>query len=62
MSKQYLGDAVCAEYDQFGDLKLTTEDGYSTTNVIILEPQVIEALLDYIHNNNPVVKSMHNKQ
>lgn len=45
--KQYLGDAVYVDYDGY-DLILTTEDGLSTTNRIVLEPNVYRALLDYV--------------
>lgn len=45
--KSYLGDAVYVEHDGFG-LVLTTEDGYSTTNRIVLEPEVWGALETYI--------------
>lgn len=44
--KVYLGDSVYAEFDtQFaGDIVLTTENGYSPTNTIYLEPVVYAAL------------------
>jgi hypothetical protein len=42
--KQYLGDAVYAELVRFGTLVLTTEDGISVTNKILLEPQVLDNL------------------
>ncbi len=45
--KVYLGDAVYAEYDGY-HLKLTTEDGFSSTNTIYLEPEVLHALEVYI--------------
>ena len=44
LRKVYLGDAVYAErYDRYG-IALTTEHGLETTNVIILEPETLEAL------------------
>jgi hypothetical protein len=50
-TKEYLGDAVYVDlwgtYDLNG-LVLTTEDGYSATNTIYLEPEVVAALLRYI--------------
>ena len=46
--KAYLGDAVYADHDGFG-LVLTTEDGYSATNRIYLEPEVLRALEEYIN-------------
>lgn len=45
--KSYLGDAVYVEHDGFG-LVLTTEDGYSVTNRIVLEPEAWHALETYI--------------
>lgn len=48
MNKTYLGDAVYAEADEFGDLVLTTEDGIRATNRIVLEPAVLGALLRYV--------------
>lgn len=47
MEKTYLGDSVYAQNDGFGII-LTTEDGYRVTNEIHLEPQVYQALLDYM--------------
>lgn len=54
MSKEYLGDAVYVDIER-GMLKLTTEDGYRTTNEIYLEPEVYEALLRYVEQqeDNP---------
>jgi hypothetical protein len=45
--KVYLGDGVYAQFEN-GDLILTTEDGISVTNRIVLEPQVLAALDRYI--------------
>lgn len=47
-NKAYLGDAVYVEHDQYGRLVLTTEDGRTATNTIVLEPEVYAALLDYV--------------
>lgn len=48
-SKVYVGDAVYAEFTQWGEtsfeLVLTTENGISVTNRIVLEPQVWDALV-----------------
>ena len=49
MDKVYLGDAVYAEFDDFG-VVLTTEDGVSVTNKIVLEPEVIRAFEKYVEN------------
>lgn len=46
--KTYLGDAVYAHISPYGELVLTTENGIEATNTIILEPQVIDALLRYL--------------
>jgi hypothetical protein len=48
MSKAYLGDAVYAEFDRYGALVLTTENGISVTNTIVLEPEVLEQLAVYL--------------
>ena len=52
MNKEYLGDAVYAEWEEFADgsvrLILTTEDGIKATNKIILEPEVIIELHRYL--------------
>lgn len=47
MLKDYIGDAVYVEVDEFGAFTLTTEDGVSVTNRIVLEPEVFEALKRY---------------
>ena len=44
--KQYLGDGVYADFDGYA-LVLTTSDGVSDTNEVVLEPSVMEALLRY---------------
>jgi hypothetical protein len=46
-TKTYLGDAVYLELE--GDcLVLTTENGISVTNRIVLEPEVYRALLEFV--------------
>ena len=45
MTKTYLGDAVYAQRHPSGDVVLTTEDGIACSNVIVLEPQVLAALV-----------------
>jgi DNA-directed RNA polymerase subunit RPC12/RpoP len=47
-NKSYLGDSVYAEIDEYGVLKLTTEDGLSVSNSIYLEPEVYEQLIGYV--------------
>jgi hypothetical protein len=46
-AKVYLGDAVYAAVTELG-LELTTEDGVSVTNRIVLEPEVLEALSRFL--------------
>lgn len=45
--KKYIGDGVYVEFDGYG-LQLTTEDGLRTTNRIVLEPEVWEALAKFV--------------
>ena len=53
-SKRYLGDAVYADRDERG-IVLTTEDGIRATNTIVLDPEVIAALEEYLKElRNPV--------
>lgn len=47
-TKDYLGDGVYAEVTEYGDLVLTTSDGIRDTNRIVLEPEVLAALLRYV--------------
>lgn len=44
----YIGDGVYAEPWEMGGVRLTTEDGYSITNVIVLEPEVLDGLISYL--------------
>lgn len=55
--KSYLGDGVYADFDGFA-IKLTTENGISVTNEIILETQVMRALSVYIKNLDKAIGSM----
>ena len=48
MDKTYLGDAVYAEVDNWGRLVLTTEDGIRATNRIVLEPEELRTLFEYL--------------
>jgi hypothetical protein len=43
MTKTYLGDGVYADVE-CGMIKLSTENGIETTNVIFLDPEVYAAL------------------
>ena len=47
--KEYLGDGAYVQFDGYG-IDLTTEDGYSVTNRIYLEPEVWAALVRYVEN------------
>ena len=44
--KQYLGDSVYADFDGFS-IVLTTENGLGPSNVIICDPEVLDALNRY---------------
>ncbi len=46
--KEYIGDAVYAELNDYGDIVLTTEDGIRVTNRIVLEPQVMKGFIDFL--------------
>lgn len=48
--KRYLGDGAYADLAD-GQLILTTEDGYRTTNVVVLDDVVLQALLKYLEAN-----------
>lgn len=45
--KTYIGDGVYVAFDGFG-LVLTTEDGISATNRIVLEPEVYSELVKFV--------------
>ena len=49
MDKQYLGDSVYVERD-FHGLVLTTDNGNGPSNTIILEPEVVIKLVQYVEN------------
>lgn len=51
--KIYLGDAVYVKITRHGDVVLTTENGVSVTNTIVLEPSVLQSLLDYLQSEEP---------
>ena len=47
--KEYLGDAVYAAWEEDRlSIVLTTEDGLRATNTIVLEPEVSDALNQWI--------------
>jgi hypothetical protein len=47
--KTYLGDSVYVELSPF-HIILTTENGMEASNVIFLEPEVLEAFLRFIES------------
>ena len=47
MDKEYVGDGAYVSYDGYS-IWLTTEDGYSTTNKVCLEPSVLKTFLEYV--------------
>jgi len=53
MNKQYLGDGVYLERNEYSELVLTTEDGIRVTNKIVLEPQTSLALIAWIREHAP---------
>lgn len=56
--KQYLGDAVYVKPAGWGTaIWLTTEDGISETNKIMLEPEVLRALEKYLEVLSLAVKN-----
>jgi hypothetical protein len=46
-TKRYLGDGVYVDVDERG-IVLTTENGICATNTIVLEPEVMAALEQYL--------------
>lgn len=48
IAKAYIGDGVYVNFDGYG-LVLTTENGISVTNTIVLEPEVWVALKEYVN-------------
>ena len=46
--KRYLGDSVYVEMGSCGEIILTTNNGDGATNKIFLEPQIINALLQFL--------------
>ena len=45
--KTYLGDSVYAEFDGNG-IVLTTENGDGPSNTIVLEPEILTALNNFV--------------
>lgn len=57
--KAYLGDGVYALLE-FRRLVLTTEDGYTVTNRIVLGPEEWTALMEYVERENEVERENKN--
>lgn len=51
--KTYIGDGVYVDISQLG-IVLTTENGIRATNTIVLEPEVLHALLEYLYTHTGV--------
>lgn len=51
--RAYLGDSVYVDLE-LGQVKLTTENGIEKTNTIFLEPQVMDALIQWYKDLNGV--------
>jgi hypothetical protein len=51
MVAKYIGDGVYVEFDGFF-IRIYTSDGFEVTNQILLEPEVVANLLEFIHNLN----------
>lgn len=45
--KTYIGDGVYVEFDGY-QLIVTTENGISVTNLIVIEPQIWSSLQHYV--------------
>jgi len=44
--KEYIGDSIYVDYDGY-HLVLTTENGMGPSNIIFIEPLVMENLIEY---------------
>lgn len=54
MAKEYLGDSVYADVDEYGALILTTENGLpeDPSNRIVIEPPVYQAMMSFVRRHN----------
>jgi hypothetical protein len=55
LDKQYLGDGVYVGVSGLG-LVLTTENGISVTNKIVLEPEVLHGLMKYLERRRAAMR------
>ena len=64
MNKEYLGDSVYCKFDPaFGDsLELTTENGLGPSNTIILEAEVIFALIEFLNRHTSLKVTVNMKK
>lgn len=46
--KEYLGDSVYVEINEFNQIVLTTNNGFEDSNTIVLEKEVYAALIEYV--------------
>lgn len=53
--KTYLGDGAYAEFNSYGELVLTTSNGISDTNRIVLGVDEVFALLTFGERNVPAI-------
>lgn len=56
-AKVYLGDGAYASWDGYY-IKVTTEDGFHTTNVVVLDNDGVNNLLRFIKQIDAVVRQM----
>ena len=47
MEKRYIGDGVYVALSRYNEIILTTENGIETTNRIVLEPHIVQSLIEY---------------
>ena len=60
--KEYVGDGVYAEMDEYGTLRVTTENGITVSNEIYIEHQVWSELTAYRNRAMEALKEERNKQ
>ena len=48
MNKRYIGDGVYAEMVDGEIIKVTTEPGMGTDNVIFMDRTILQGLIDYV--------------
>lgn len=60
--KDYLGDSVYAATTEFGELQLTTDNGFGASNTIILDHAVVRALLGYLQRTGWAIEEGRRKE